>query len=318
MPIENKNHNKDRVRITVIGGGTGLSTLLTGLKNKDSELTAIVTVTDDGGSSGLLRESLDVPPLGDARNCILALSQASPLIQQIFRHRFKQGSIFTGHSLGNLILAALYDIKGGFQESIEAASQLLQTSGKVIPVSNQNNLVLMGSTHKGDILRGESSIGSNSDQLSNLWIEPMEVRPNQGALKAIADADLIVIGPGSLYTSIIPNFLVPGISNAVNSSNAIKVFVCNVATEPPETDQYDANQHIQGLLEHSGIVVDYFLMNNNLTFIPSNVQQQAVSPSPQPNGSNIFFLEADLASERYIGRHDPAKIADKLMEFANA
>ena len=304
-------------KVTAIGGGTGLSTLLSGLKHETTNLAAIVNVTDDGGSSGSLRTSLAIPPMGDARSCLSALSASESIIRELFQYRFKKHSDLNGHSLGNLILAALYEITGDFQKSLDEAATLLNAHGKVIPVSNRNNLVLMGKTIFGTILTGESAFTSNSEPIAEVWLDPEMAEANESAVRSIKESDLIIIGPGSLYTSIIPNFLVSGISEAIVASPAPKIFICNVATQPNETTGYDANQHLNTFLKHSKISVDHFLVNNNVKRLPDASGQVAIEP-PLVRNDIVWpasVIEADIVDKSLPTRHDPEKLSKAIMSI---
>jgi uncharacterized cofD-like protein len=301
-------------RVVAIGGGTGVSTLLRGLKHITGNLTAIVTIADDGGSSGRLREDMHMPPPGDARNCLIALSESSPLMEELFDYRFNVGSYLNGHSLGNLLLAALYEKRGGFQEGLEAAAQLLAVSGSVVPVSNNIEMVLVGETVSGEILRGESAIGYAAEPLKFVWIEPREAEANNAALEAIRQAELIVIGPGSLYTSIIPNFLIPLISEAVTESKAPKIFVCNVATQPHETDNYGVEEHLKVFQSHTGLEVTHVLVNNKVIDLPAELGQVAIQSISSIDGFRGKVILADVVDDNFPTRHDPMKIAAVFAE----
>ena len=304
-------------RIVAIGGGTGLSTVLRGLKHETGNLTAIVTIADDGGSSGRLRDELQMPPPGDARSCLIALSEAEPLLEELFRHRFNDSSPLNGHSLGNLLLAALYEMRGGLHASLEAAAQLLALSGRVIPVSDGNGggLILMGETVSGHVLRGESAIGQAPDRLGRVWIDSEGAVASVAALEAIRQAELIVIGPGSLYTSIIPNFLLPGVGEAVTNSQAPKVFVCNVATQPHETDGYGVIEHLRVFQAHSGVGITHVLVNRNIQTLPEEWRQVAVPPVPRIEGFEGAVITGDLVDEGFPTRHDPVKTAKAILEI---
>ena len=301
------------LRIVSIGGGTGMSTLLRGLKQKTSNLTAIVTVSDDGGSSGRLREDLRVPPLGDARNCLVALSESEPLLEELFSYRFNAGTSLGGHSLGNLLLAALYDIRGGFQESLEAAAELLPLSGKVVPASAHSNVVLVGQTMAGHLLKGESAIGNAPEPLQRVWLEPQGAVASEAALEAIRGADLIVIGPGSLYTSIIPNFLFEGMREAIVASPVPKVFICNVATQLHETDGYDVADHLRVFQQLTGVPVTHVLVNSHAVPLPQGSDQASIAPQSRINGYQGAVVLADVVDEEFPTRHDPRKLAEALV-----
>ena len=305
-------------RVVTIGGGTGMSTLLRGLKHWTTNLTAIVTVADDGGSSGRLRDDLRMPPPGDARNCLVALSEAGPVIEGLFDYRFNSGSHLDGHSLGNLLLAALYEKQGGFQEGLDAAARILAVSGTVVPVSSQVGLVLMGETASGAVLTGESEVGRTSEPLRRIWLEPDGAAAGEAALRAIRNADLIVIGPGSLYTSILPNFLLREIGGAVAASDAPSILVCNVATQPHETDGYDAGHHLAEFRAHSGVSVSHFLVNSNVRVLPNEWNQAAVPAVSQVEGFRGVLVSADVVNDDFPVRHDPYKLAGALMSIWRA
>ena len=310
--LDQRRRLKQGLRVVAIGGGTGLSTVLRGLKRETSNLTAIVNISDDGGSSGRLRSDFNIPPPGDARSCLLALSEDESLLESLFNYRFEGNSSLDGHSLGNLLLAALYDMHGGFSESLEAAAQLLALSGRVVPVATDSDIVLMGKTTSGQILRGESAVGHAPDQLMRVWIEPEEAAANVVALEAIQDASLIVIGPGSLYTSVIPNFLLRGISEAVERSSAPKVFICNVATQPHETDGYGVREHVEAFQAHSGVTVTHVVVNSDVAPLPKEWGQTPVAPESQLDGVNYKVIQADVIDENLRTRHDPNKLASVL------
>ena len=309
-------HRDRGPRIVAIGGGTGVSTILRGLKRETGNLTAIVTIADDGGSSGRLRDDLGMPAPGDARNCLIALSESGPPMEELFDYRFNSGSNLNGHSLGNLLLAALYDGRGGMQAGLEAAAQLLAVSGKVIPVSDDSSLVVMGETVSGQILSGESEVGHAPDPLQRVWIEPEGAYANLAALQAIQQADLIVIGPGSLYTSIIPNFLLPDISEAVLESQAPKIFVCNVATQPHETDGYGVEEHLKVFQEHSGVTISHLLVNSTVSELPKEWNQVAVPSISKIDGFEGIVVLADLVDDDRPTRHHPQKVAQAIMRIA--
>ena len=313
-----KKRKENGLGIVTIGGGTGISTLLRGLKHESGNLTAIVTISDDGGSSGRLRDDLHMPPPGDARNCLVALSEDEPLLEELFHFRFNNNSSLNGHSLGNLLLAALYEKHGGFQEGLEAAAQLLAVSGRVVPVSNETDLVLIGETITGQVLRGESAVGHAPDRLHRVWIEPQTATPNEAALEAIRQAQMIVIGPGGLYTSIIPNFLLPGVSEAVASSPVPKVFVCNVATQPHETDGYSVADHLREFQAHSGISVTHVLVNTNVKTLPEEWGQVAVPPDSIIDGFTGIMVSADVLDDSFPTRHDPYKLTSAIMAIGRS
>lgn len=301
------------MKIVAIGGGTGLATLLRGLKHHTQDITAIVTIADDGGSSGRLRTDLSMPPPGDARSCLVALSRSEPLMADLFNHRFSGTSSLNGHSVGNLLLGALYEITGGFREALAAAAELLDVVGQVVPVSDHNGLVLMGETLQGDIVRGESAVGHTAG-LRRVWLEP-NVWASETALEAIQQADLIVIAPGSLYTSIIPNFLVEGIGFAIQQARAPKVFVCNVATQQHETDHYGVEDHLRAFWLHSGIWVSHVVINDNRIALPEGCGQEPVEPLVGIKGYGAHLVYCDVVDTQFPTRHDPGKLTRAIMEL---
>ncbi|ERN52088.1 YvcK family protein [Alkalihalophilus pseudofirmus] len=238
-------------KIVVIGGGTGLSVLLRGLKTFPVSITAVVTVADDGGSSGRLRQELDIPPPGDVRNVLVALAEVEPLVEELFQHRFQNGNGLSGHSLGNLLLAGMTSLTGDFAKGIAELSKVLNVRGKVFPAANRS-VVLHGEMEDGTVVTGESKIPLSKKRIKRVFLTPADISPLYESVKAIQEADLIVLGPGSLYTSVLPNLLVPGISEAVSESEAKKVYICNVMTQSGETDGYTASEHLDALFSHCG------------------------------------------------------------------
>lgn len=261
------------LKIAAIGGGTGLSTMLKGLKLHTDKITAIVSVADDGGSSGVLREDRGMLPPGDIRNCIAALTDLDPLYGDLLNYRFSDG-VFAGHTLGNMMLAAINDMSENFGEAVSKLCRLIGISGKVVPVSNES-LTLGARLCDGSVIYGESNIGerTNTDiSIDRVFITPDDAKPVDSALRAIDEADIIVLGPGSLYTSVIPNLLINGITEAIMKSSAKKVYVCNIMTQPGETDGYTAVDHLNAIEKHSAKgIVDYIVVNDSV--IPDSVKQ---------------------------------------------
>ena len=261
-------------RIAAVGGGTGLSTLLRGLKLYTKNLTAIVTVADDGGGSGRLRQDLGMPPPGDIRSCLEALANAEPLMAQLMHYRFPEGTL-AGQSFGNLFLAAMNGISGSFDEAVHRMGDVLAITGRVLPVTNQD-VRLEAEFHDGSRVLGESKI-FYAKKINNSRIRKVRLVPERPAalpesVQAIRDADIVVIGPGSLYTSIIPNFLVSGISDAVRQSRACKIYALNIMTQDGETDGYDADDHVRAILEHAGPgVIDVCIANS--TPVPPEIME---------------------------------------------
>ena len=242
-------------KIVSVGGGTGLATLLTGLKEYTSNITAIVTVADDGGSSGRLRQQFDILPPGDIRNCLVALADASTMMRDLFQFRFEKGSDLAGHNFGNLFITVMTRLTGDFEKAIRETSKVLALRGQVIP-STLNNVVLVAEHKDGSVTEGEDKIPKANKPIDKVFLRPAGSEATPEALRAIREADLIVLGPGSLYTSIIPNLLIKEITGAIAASRAMKVYVCNVMTQPGETDGYTASNHIKALIEHSHPRVD--------------------------------------------------------------
>ncbi|AZU63915.1 gluconeogenesis factor YvcK family protein [Neobacillus mesonae] len=306
-------------RIVVIGGGTGLPVLLRGLKQFPVEITAIVTVADDGGSSGRIREDLNIPPPGDIRNVLAALSDVEPLVEEMFQHRFKTSNELSGHSLGNLILAAMTSITGNFVYAIQEMSKVLNVRGKVLPAANQS-VVLHAEMEDGTVVSGESKIPYSGKKIKRVFLTPEDIRPLPETLQAIRQADLIILGPGSLYTSILPNLLVPKLGDEVCRSSAKKVYICNLMTQAGETHGFSASDHIKAFYEHMDCAfINTILVNNKE--IPQDVQlrykEELASPvaydMPQLFELDLEVVHADIANlENGALRHDPKKVAKIL------
>lgn len=292
-----------RPKIVVIGGGTGLSVMLRGLKEKPLDITAIVTVADDGGSSGILRNELHIPPPGDIRNVLAALADAEPLLAEVLQYRFRNGAGLVGHSLGNLMLAAMTDITGDFVSGVKMLSQVLAVRGKVLPAANRA-IVLKAEMMDGTIVTGESMIPKANGAIKRVFLEPQDIEPLPEAVEAIEQADAILIGPGSLYTSIMPNLIVPKLAQAIVESKAVKLFVCNVMTQPGETDNYSVSDHLDAIYDHIGHhLFDYVIVNNGE--IPPHVESKYAEI-----GAKAVQLDIDEVTKR--GYH---VIADQLVLF---
>ncbi|GLX71301.1 gluconeogenesis factor YvcK family protein [Paenibacillus glycanilyticus] len=292
-----------RPKIVVVGGGTGLSVMLRGLKEKPIDITAIVTVADDGGSSGILRNELQIPPPGDIRNVIMALADAEPLLTEVLQYRFSSGTGLAGHSLGNLMLAAMTDIAGDFVTGIRELSKVLAVRGRVLPAAGRA-IVLSAEMTDGTIVVGESLIPKAGKKIKRVFVEPDDVEPLPEAIEAIEQADAILIGPGSLYTSIIPNLLVPRLAQAIVDSTAVKLFVCNVMTQPGETDGYSVSDHIKAVQDHIGHrLFDYVLVNDGE--IPPEVADKYAEM-----GAKQVTLDIDE-----VTRMGPEVIADRLVLY---
>lgn len=353
MSQSNPTGSNDRsLRVVAIGGGTGLSTLLRGLKHfvpiqdrrkreasraaKDthalasgsliiSDLSAIVTVTDDGGSSGRLREDFNILPPGDIRNCMVALSEDEHLLSQLFRYRFDQGEL-DGHNFGNLFLAALCNITGDFAQAVQMSSQVLRVRGRIFPVTNAN-VTLAAEMEDGSIVRGETNITASRQSIVELRLEPSRVDPLPETLEAIANADLITVGPGSLYTSLITNLLVRGIPEAIAASPATKVYICNLMTQANESLGLSASQHLEKILHHAGTVrgslFDHALINT-APISPQLIQRYA-SGGQAPIEADLDRIRA-LAVEPITGnfvhegdvlRHDYDRLAEALLALSS-
>ncbi|MEH7308736.1 gluconeogenesis factor YvcK family protein [Neobacillus drentensis] len=311
--------NYGQPRIVVIGGGTGLPVLLRGLKQYPVDITAIVTVADDGGSSGRLREDLHIPPPGDIRNVLASLSDVEPLVEEMFQHRFKTSNELSGHSLGNLILAAMTSITGNFVHAIQEMSKILNVHGKVLPAANQS-VVLHAEMEDGTTVSGESKIPYSGKRIKKVFMTPENIRPLPETLQAIRQADLIIIGPGSLYTSILPNLLVPKIGDELCQSQAKKVYICNLMTQAGETHGFSASDHVKALYDHmSCAFINTILVNNEE--IPQDIQLRyneeladpVVYDLPQLFELGLEVVHADIAyQENGALRHDPKKVAKIL------
>ena len=305
----------------VIGRGTGLSVLLRGLKEYSSNITAIVTVGDDGGSSGRIREEFGMVPVGDVRNCIVALSDREELMEQIFDYRFKQGEGLDGHSLGNLLLVAMSHLTGSFHDAVTDINEVLHIRGRVLPVTDEP-ITLKAILDDDTEIVGESCVSQATRPIVRLTIEPEDVQPLEEALEAIRRAEAIVLGPGSLFTSIIPNLLVDGIVDAILNSHAMKFYVCNVMTQAGETDNFTAEDHLLSLLEHGRKgIVDYILVNNHATMnreILQRYAEEGAAPvtykKDQLELLNVRVIEADLLNEQHVLRHDSTQLAETIMD----
>jgi uncharacterized cofD-like protein len=309
-------------KVVAIGGGTGLSTLLRGLKEYTSDITAIVTVADDGGSSGRLRRDLGLLPPGDFRNCIAALADAEPLTTQLFQYRFGRGEGLNGHSFGNLFIAAMAGVTGDFERAILESSRVLAVRGQIVPSTLQNVTLcadLRGEDEALDKLsrvEGESRIPKAGLPIERVFLRPERVRAYPGALRAILSADLILAGPGSLYTSILPNLLVEDITQAIRVSQAVKLYICNVATQVGETDHFTVGNHVQALQDHVGKdVFHYVLANDNFNAqLPPQANIEFVPLIYETTGE-YQVITADLIDLENAWRHDSKRLAHKVMEF---
>jgi len=309
--------------IVCIGGGTGLSALLRGLKKVSQNITAIVTVSDDGGGSGVLRDELGMPPPGDIRNCMQALSNAEPTIEKLLDYRFECGSL-SGQSFGNLFLAAINGISDSFDKAVMKMGEVLSITGRVLPVT-VDDMHLRAHFEDGSMVVGESKIAAAKNErhsrIKRVELAPKDVKVLPECIKAIDEADLVILGPGSLYTSIIPNLLVGGMVDAIMCSDALKLYVCNVMTEPGETDGYTVSEHIHELFKHTGQkLFDYSLVNNKS--VPKGVLDRYIKDGAEPvreDSEKISDLGVEIIHAQIIDtrnnwvRHDSNKLARELL-----
>ncbi|MQF94423.1 MAG: YvcK family protein [SAR202 cluster bacterium] len=303
-------------KITVIGGGSGLPNLLRGLKLYTSNISAVVTVADDGGSSGRLRSELGILPPGDIRNCLVALADSEDVMQQLMDYRFESDGQLDGHSFGNILIAALVGIGGDFYQGVEVAGDLLAIRGRVIP-STADYVTLVGSTMSGETLIGETQVGTSTDRLKSLTLIPADPAGHPEAVQAIEDADMIVIGPGSLFTSIVPNLLISDIAAALADSTAFKLYVCNVAEEPTQTEGYSVWDHLNIVRHYGGDrAVDAVVANNNVPNQPTPAGLDFIRIN-KPWDDDALLVEADVideTSELTTARHEPTKLSNAIAE----
>lgn len=309
-------------KVVAVGGGTGLSSLLSGIKKHTDQLSAVVTMADDGGSSGKLRRALGIPPPGDLRHCLTALADDGSLVTQLFEYRFGGGMGLNGHNFGNLFIAAMAEITGSFERGVAESSRVLAVQGDILPstltdvtISAELVEIVNGVPH----VLGESAIPEAGAAIERIYIHPEMARGYSEAIKALLEADIIVIGPGSLYTSIMPNLLVSDICQAIRASSAIKIYVCNVATQPGETDGFDIGAHIQAIEKHVGPnLFDYVIGNNDLSQpLPANSTSQLVQPTFDAHYADKVVLRP-VVSQENIWRHDPDMLARCIMNIYQA
>ncbi len=325
------------LRVVTIGGGTGLSTLLRGLKLRVphavgllapptsspliADLTAVVTVTDDGGSSGRLRRDFNMLPPGDLRNCMVALSEDEGLISRLFRHRFGSGGELEGHSFGNLFIAALTEMTGDFAQAIRLSAEILATRGHIIPAT-ASNVTVTARMEDGSIVRGETNITASRQRIVELMLDPPDPPPPPETLAAIAAADLITIGPGSLYTSIVTNLLVKGIPEALGAAQGTRVFICNLMTQANESLHLTASQHIERIYEHAGRpIFDYALINT--APVSKEIRRRYAAEGAEITVADVDRVEAlgiqcitgNFAAEGDVLRHAADRVTDALMSL---
>lgn len=308
----NENKQTNSPNIVAIGGGTGLSVLLRGLKEHTKRITAIIGVADDGGSSGRLRREMGIIPPGDFRNCIVALSDENSILKELFQYRFPEGSELQGHSFGNLFIAAMTDVTDSFEDALAESSKILSVKGKVLPATNEN-ISLSVLLKDGKVITGESKVKESLSEIEELMINPPNAEASPAAIHAINDADLIVIGPGSLYTSILPNLMVPSIVDAITQSKAIKYYICNVATEIGETQNFTVGKHIEVLENYLGSgVLDVIIANDNIGDIGDQYLGESVKLDISP--IKHVLATTDLLDQSHKVRHDSYKLADFIIK----
>ena len=295
-------------RITVVGGGTGLPSLIRGIKHYSHNISAIVTMADDGGSSGRLRSELGIQPPGDIRNCLVAMADSEAVMQQLMDYRFSSDGQLDGHSFGNMLIAALAGIGGDFYRAVEIAGDLLAIRGRVIP-STITDVTLIARTEAGETLTGETNVASASARLQSLSLCPPSPQAHPEAVAALKGADLVIIGPGSLYTSIVPNLLIPGIAQAIGESRALKVYVCNVAEEPRQTVGYSVQDHLEVVRRYAGEEsVHAVIANRSIPVGPSPAGLDYIR-ARRPWDDTALLVEADVIDETATARHDSTKLA---------
>lgn len=322
------------MKVVGIGGGTGLPVLLSGLKQlNDSgeatlDITAIVAVSDSGGSTGALRRAFGMPAVGDIRNCVLSLAAADPILTSVCRHRFDAADHLSGHSVGNLILTALYQMTGDFGQAVRLASEMLRVQGQILPAT-EIPLALCALREDGTTAVGESNIPKPGVRLTRVWTEPADPLPGPGILQALAQADVIVFGPGSLYTSVVPNLLVAGIPEAIHESRAVKLYVCNLMTQPGETDGYSAVDHLQALQSYLGPAsIDVCVLNNQTIgttranrYHRSGSEIVSVTPEVEDRIHKMGIIPASaplLKSGQIKARHDSLALARFVVSAAES
>jgi uncharacterized cofD-like protein len=311
---------KQGYKIVAVGGGTGLSTLLRGLKRYTSNLTAVVTVSDDGGSSGRLQKELGVLPPGDIRNCLVALADDEAMVTDLFRYRFSDGEGLSGHSFGNLFLAAMTGITGNFDTAIKESSRVLNIVGRVLPAT-LGVVRLCARLTDGSTIEGESNIGTLHGPIEHVYFDPPYAAPLQEVIDAIRDADAIVLGPGSLYTSILPNLMVDGIAKEIAASTAVKMYVCNVMTQPGETDDLTASDHVRRLLEGAGArVCDTVIVNDEAPQLLVAAYAVEGQVPVEVDAAKIVSMglipvTAAVISETQTVRHDSEKLAKVVIDI---
>ena len=313
---------RTKIKVVTIGGGTGLSVLLRGLKKYPLEITAVVTVADDGGSSGKIRSDMNIPSPGDIRNVIAALSDVEPYLEKMFQYRFDSGEV-KGHPVGNLMIAAMTDIHGDFSTAVKVMSRILNVRGTVLPTTN-DIATLNAVLSDGEIIRGESSITKAGGVIDHVYITPSRVKPNEDVLKAIEEADYIIMGPGSLYTSIIPNLVISNVSEKIRESKAKKIYVCNVMTQHGETDNYSVCDHIVAINKHVQENIFDLVIANSREFddsILSKYHKEKQEPV-KIDQEKIEKLGIKLIKNNDVGivdnntiRHNAEKVSELIYDY---
>jgi uncharacterized cofD-like protein len=308
-------------KIVGIGGGYGLSSLLKGIKEYTSNLSAIVTMADSGGSSGRLRKDFGMPPPGDIRNCLVALADTEPLMEDLFQYRFKGPSELKGHSFGNLFITAMSEVTKNFASAVRASSKILAIRGRVLP-STLNDVSLQAKMKDGRIVKGEAEIPEAEGEIEEISLAPSDVPSNPETLKAIKEAEIIVIGPGSLYTSVLPNLLTKGMIEAIKNSKAIKIYVCNVMTQPGETDNYSALDHIEAVYKHTkSKFLDYVLVNTSHAplELAKKYEEEKAFPvkvdEEKLKKLGVKVVKANFMSTKDYLRHEPDKLARAILKI---
>jgi len=312
-----KTNSQKNKKIVGIGGGTGLSTLLRALRTKPVDLTAVITVADNGGSSGRLRKEYGILPPGDFRNCLVALSDAEPLLKELFQYRFESNSELNGHSFGNLFIMAMEKVTGSFDKAIKESSKVLNVTGQLIP-STFEQVNLVAKLKDGSIVEGESEITNSNSSIIDIKLNPNNVTPSSQALKAIKDSDVIIIGPGSLYTSIIPNLLVPEIIEEINNTKNPVIYVCNIATQLGETTNYDAISHLKSIKKFApDLKISSILVNSRIEELGEEFPTSTCVIHENFNSSDIEVKYSDLMNMNFKGHHDPDKLSNAIFEILN-
>jgi uncharacterized cofD-like protein len=316
-----KRHLERGPKIVVIGGGSGLSVLLHGLKEVTSNITAVVTVADDGGSSGRLRSQFNIPPPGDIRNCLVALADAEPLMSDLFQFRFQESGEFEGHNFGNLFILAMLKVTGDFEKAIRESSKILAIRGRVVP-STLKRVSLVAQHKDGSRTEGESNISKAQSPIERVFLRPEGCGATQDALNAISEADAIVIGPGSLYTSILPNLLIEDLANSIAMSQAPKIYICNVMTQPHETDHFTAFDHVNAIVEHTRPdILSHVIVHSG--DVPQNVLKKYAKEEAFPVDANparlrmlgYQVIEQSIATSGDVIRHNPRRVSKIIAEI---